>query len=862
MPLRCIQRPESCYGYAARAERRRVVFILITLFLAFSPYLATGQLTTEAPPQTPARSLARDASQQLPNGPGDGPAYPIARPVPPADEPDDIVIVADTQTAKAGHFTLDGNVIITYGDRTVQADHMEYDQGTGDLQANGHLLAFGGHNQERIQASHGELNVNTQTGRFYDVTGSVGLKTVNKQTVYTNGNPFLFSGRLVVKTGPQNYDVYDGSVTSCMLPKPDWIFSAGHFSVDSNQARARNSTFRVLNLPVFYLPYVTHSVDGESRQSGFLIPIFGQSSTKGFILGEQIYFALGRSADLTVGAEYFSMRGFSQSATFRYRGRGDNFIRAHYSGLLDRRTGVGNQGGEDTILSGRRDLSASTRVVGDAEYLSSFVYRAAFTENFNQAVSSDIVSRLFITRNTHGFDITAITDRYQGLKRIQVTNADGSIIAGQQVRIFHAPSLNVSSVDRPLGHTGFTFSFDSSAAGLKRVQPNFQTAGIVQRLDLRPELSYRLAAGNWFFRPSVAVRETAYSRSRFTPTAANPITPVESADALNRADVEVKAELRAPVIERTFASGFLQRAFQHDFRHTIEPELTYRYVSGIDNFSNILRFDDRDIASNTNELEYGVTQRLFLRPRRNAPCAVPSEPIENPLRNTLPGGVTEGAGVADPIEEGCGSREWITWRVTQKYFFDPSFGGAIQNNRRNIFETTLNFSGIAFLTEQREISPLLSRLRVRASRHLDVEWDLDYDTGAKKLTASNLFLDAHQGVKFAALSFARLNAPGRAYSEGISLAVSDFSQMRILFGYGMPTKRGLSIAANAGLDLNVGAVQYAALQTSYNWDCCGVSVEYRKYELGSVRNENAYRFNFTLANVGSAGNLRRAERLF
>ncbi|HUZ97195.1 MAG TPA: hypothetical protein VMU57_20005, partial [Edaphobacter sp.] len=91
---------------------------------------------------------------------------------------------------------------------------------------------------------------------------------------------------------------------------------------------------------------------------------------------------------------------------------------------------------------------------------------------------------------------------------------------------------------------------------------------------------------------------------------------------------------------------------------------------------------------------------------------------------------------------------------------------------------------------------------------------------------------------------------------------SDFSQLRVLAGSGSPTKVGLGVAANVGLDLNLGQVQYGALQTSYNWDCCGFSVEYRKYELGSVRNENAYRFNFTLANIGSAGNLRRAERLF
>jgi LPS-assembly protein len=39
-------------------------------------------------------------------------------------------------------------------------------------------------------------------------------------------------------------------------------------------------------------------------------------------------------------------------------------------------------------------------------------------------------------------------------------------------------------------------------------------------------------------------------------------------------------------------------------------------------------------------------------------------------------------------------------------------------------------------------------------------------------------------------------------------------------------------------------------------------VEYRKYELGTARNENEYRFNFTLANIGTAGNIRRAEQLF
>jgi LPS-assembly protein len=62
-------------------------------------------------------------------------------------------------------------------------------------------------------------------------------------------------------------------------------------------------------------------------------------------------------------------------------------------------------------------------------------------------------------------------------------------------------------------------------------------------------------------------------------------------------------------------------------------------------------------------------------------------------------------------------------------------------------------------------------------------------------------------------------------------------------------------------------LQYAAAQTSYNWDCCGFSFEYRRFTLGSttigsVRNENEFRFALTLANIGTFGNMRRQERLF
>jgi LPS-assembly protein len=80
--------------------------------------------------------------------------------------------------------------------------------------------------------------------------------------------------------------------------------------------------------------------------------------------------------------------------------------------------------------------------------------------------------------------------------------------------------------------------------------------------------------------------------------------------------------------------------------------------------------------------------------------------------------------------------------------------------------------------------------------------------------------------------------------------------------YGHSDKRGFSGAASFGVDAQSAVVQYYVIQSTYNWDCCGINVEYRRIRLGTIRNENEYRFNYTLANIGSFGNLLRKERLY
>ena len=380
------------------------------------------------------------------------------------------------------------------------------------------------------------MNLNRQTGRFYDVTGSVGLKNAgHSTTTYANSNPFLFTGRMVVRTGPQEYEIYDGTLTTCQLPDPDWMLYSGKFTVDSEKAKAQNSIFRSDEHSAAVSAVCDASGGSGRRQSGFLIPVPGYSSTKGFIFGEQYYWAINRSTDLTVGAQYYSLRGWEQSASFRYRGLGNDFAKAHYSGLLDRgimTNGVYvNQGGEDVTFSGRHDFSPKTRVVADAEYLSSYAYREAFAENFSLAVSSDILSIVYGVHEADGYAESARADRYQGLKHggDACDADDAGDTGGTGANLSCAIAGLQSARSMRSAGAGCSGAWKRRMAGLSRVQPDFSTGGLTQRLDIHPEIAYPLSFGGWRLRPSVGFRETAYSRSRQTPYPRRP--PVELPNA-------------------------------------------------------------------------------------------------------------------------------------------------------------------------------------------------------------------------------------------------------------------------------------------------------------------------------------------
>jgi LPS-assembly protein len=381
-----------------------------------------------------------------------------------------------------------------------------------------------------------------------------------------------------------------------------------------------------------------------------------------------------------------------------------------------------------------------------------------------------------------------------------------------------------------------------------------------------------LHLGDWRFRPEFALRTTMYSGSQ-TPDLAGAHfggVPFVQHDPLNRSDVEASVNIRPPALERDFALPGLHR----ELRHVIEPELFYRYVTGIHNAQDILQFDTTDIATNTNEGGFSLTQRFYLRDTEAKPCpAQPGpekEPADEPRTaapNLDPLGQDD-SGTPVPVQKAADDsgipckppqREWASWQIAQKFFLDPNFGGALIPNRRNVFDSTLDLSGVSYLTSPRNLSPILSRLRFEAIDRLRVEWDLDYDTKAGRIGSSNLFAGYSWGRTTIGLGHALLNA---ADETGSTASVIQSQQVQPFLYIGKPSDVGLSLAMNASYDFTHDQLQYGGVEAVYNWNCCGLQAGYRRFSLGSLRDEGEWLWGFTLSSIGTAGNIHHASSVF
>jgi LPS-assembly protein len=218
-----------------------------------------------------------------------------------------VTISADTVSfdEETGVALAEGNVEVGFGTRTIKADRIRYDMKSGE----GEFVGRVHYEQEGDEFSFDRivLNIKTELGAMYN--GRIRIRTNNYQ----------ISSEVIEKTGKRSFFLRKGELTTCPCdPEPDWKFGIGRTEVTlDGYAFARDVTFRIRDIPVLWFPWAAFPVK-LSRQSGFLLPSFSQSSSRGYSIQLPFYWAINRWSDATITLDAMTKRGFRPEAEYRF----------------------------------------------------------------------------------------------------------------------------------------------------------------------------------------------------------------------------------------------------------------------------------------------------------------------------------------------------------------------------------------------------------------------------------------------------------------------------------------------------------------------------------------------------------------
>lgn len=703
----------------------------------------------------------------------------VPSPTPGSDE---VTIQAENQTRMGKHdYQAKGKVEVRYQDMLLRADEVWGNDETHEVEGQGNVYFEEG--TQKVWGERFKFNFATKTGVFYKAKG--------------RADPgFLFDAEEVDKLDEDRYRVRKGFVTACEDKVPKWSFHVEEAIIrKEHNAKLKQTVFRIKKIPLLYSPYLITPTEQLKRQTGFLIPITGNSSDKGRMVGDAFYLTLGRSADLLTQAEYFSLRGEVGAVEFNARPNEKTRIYAREFFAIDR---LGD-GGQLTRILADTTSEKGYHAAADIFAVSSQNFLQTWSNSFSTVTQPDEVSSAFITKDNPNFSLNIFGERRLTLYPVK------------PVTIRDIPSFDLFGLNRQLKNLPFYWSFDTAIEGLSRTDQYITTSPMVQRFDLYPRLTIPFRKFSLFnFTSTFGFRETFYSE-RMDPQSSTGVSPQH----LSRTSFDFQGQLDGPSFEKIFNFNGKQ------VKHVIEPEVTYRFVNGVSDFAEIIRFDERDVLADTSEVEYDLTNRFFSK------------------RKMSDGSMT--------------TSEVLSIRIGQRYFFEPTFGGALVPGQRNVFSPLDGLTAFAFENEVRNYSPVILRVRYTPVERYAVDFRMDYDPVVRMFRASSLSGSAYLSKGFISLSYYNTpNLPPNQYAS---------NQVRATVGYGNSLRQGFNAAFGVDYDFTTSQLQHSVSQLTYNWDCCGVSLEYMQWNFG-IRQENAIRFSFSLKNIGSFGNIRKQERLF
>ena len=229
---------------------------------------------------------------------------------------------------------LSGNVIIDQGTQHIEAEKIVLDLSNGVAAAQGKVMftdqatgnvSVNGAQDRTQQNGKTSLTDKATQGGLIGVADNLNYNTETGQSTATNVafasvelQAHGYAKRLN-RPNESQYELDEVMYSTCPPTNRKWQFDAKSIDLDTETGRgeAYNTTFRIADVPVFYLPYFNFPIDSR-RGSGFLLPNASISSENGLEIDVPYYFNLAPNYDATLSTHIYTTRNPMLSGEFRY----------------------------------------------------------------------------------------------------------------------------------------------------------------------------------------------------------------------------------------------------------------------------------------------------------------------------------------------------------------------------------------------------------------------------------------------------------------------------------------------------------------------------------------------------------------
>lgn len=488
--------------------------------------------------------------------------------------PDAVYLEADNgEISRLGISKLDGSVIIQRNKQLLNADKATYDRRTEQVKATGNVILNSGDTD--FSSNSIDYNLSKQQGTIKNAKYQV-------RDSHTHGE-----SKIIKQQNADELELQDATYTTCPLMDPSWHIASRSIKLNNKTqiGRAENVTLRVGNVPLFYFPWLSFSLNNQ-RKSGFLSPKAGISDQSGYELTVPYYFNIAPNYDATVSLTALSERGWRIDNEFRFMTENSKGILEYQAFPKDKKYDDEWRDyfkiGYEHRLGNNSELTFKAEGVSDNDYFDDL--NDSLVSSTTSALEREI--RYSVDGKNWNFSLSALD--------YQVLDADYQPYAKlPEAKFSYKSPHKYNRLDLSLDAEATYFESSADPTGL--------------RIDVGLQASKRFGNDAWYVQPTLEYRLTQYNLQD------NP-----GGNTLSR---------NIPTF--SLDSGlFFERILNNGFKQTLEPRLLYTYTpysdqSDIPIFDTALadfstttqlfetnRFTGKDRIGDTNQLTLAVTSRL------------------------------------------------------------------------------------------------------------------------------------------------------------------------------------------------------------------------------------------------------------